>query len=112
MALQALTEQNLPKLEENCNQDMKETKNNSSAILALENISNPHLSYSETDRTVASLLTKLNLEHLLEFFQNEEIDMEVLETMNPMELKSLGMKYGPAKKITTTVQENMKLYNK
>ena len=55
LAVQALTELNIPKSEENFTQDVKETIE-SSTILSFENTSNPNLSYPETDQTVASLL--------------------------------------------------------
>ena len=96
LSLQSTPKPNLP------NRDVKDTK-------GLETIVQPTLALPETYQTVLSLLTKLNLEHLYGFFQNEEIDMEVLQTMSPMELKLLGMKYGPAKKITTAIQDCIKI---
>ena len=93
LSLQPTTKTNVP------NQDMKDAK-------GLENIVQPTLALPET---VFSILTKLNLKHLYGFFQNEDIDMEVLQTMSPMELKLLGMKYGPAKKITIAIQECIKI---
>ena len=60
---------------------------------------------TDAHETVESLLIRVKLEFLLPFFQKEDIDMEVLATMTSMELKSLGLKYGPAKKILTAVHE-------
>ena len=49
--------------------------------------------------SVESVLKHLQLDHLLEVFIEDEIDIEVLKELTSIELKSLGIKLGPAKKI-------------
>ena len=72
---------------------------------SLTDTANKNIPNTYAPESVESLLIRVKLEYLFPFFQKEDIDMEVLATMTSMELKSLGLKYGPAKKIITAIHE-------
>ena len=60
---------------------------------------------NDSESTVKLLLTRLNLSHIYPVFEQEGIDMEALCLIDAFELRELGVKFGPAKKIIHEVQK-------
>ena len=59
----------------------------------------------QSESAVKLLLTRLNLSHIYPVFEQEGIDMEALCLIDAFELRELGVKFGPAKKIIHEVQK-------